>query len=141
MRLRKDAAGVVSNLFLLGTTLAETLRSKPAEKFMTSKRARQSKKKVSEAASGLQDLIDSAEELLESMKEQQGVAAEKLREKIAATLENARARLSQLDVPEIASDAVDSTVGFLRSDPWRTVAIGALAVLAVSLLVRSGSSD
>lgn len=108
---------------------------------MTSKRARQSKKKASEAASGLQDLIDSAEELLESMKEQQGVAAEKLREKIAATLENARARLSQFDVPEIASDAVDSTVGFLRSDPWRTVAIGALAVLAVSLLVRSGSND
>jgi ElaB/YqjD/DUF883 family membrane-anchored ribosome-binding protein len=46
-----------------------------------------------------------------------------------------------LDVPEIASDAIDSTVGFLRSDPWRTVAIGALAVLAVSLLVRSGSND
>lgn len=108
---------------------------------MASKRARQSKKKVSEAASGLQDLIDSSEELLESMKEQQGVAAEKLREKIAATLENARARLSQVDVPEIASDAVDTTVGFLRSDPWRTVAIGALAVLAVSLLVRSGSND
>jgi ElaB/YqjD/DUF883 family membrane-anchored ribosome-binding protein len=83
---------------------------------MASKRARQSKKKVSEAASGLQDLIDSSEELLESMKEQQGVAAEKLREKITATLENARARLSQLDVPEIASDAVDSTAGFLRSD-------------------------
>ena len=108
---------------------------------MTSKRARQSKKKVSQAASGLQDLIDSAEDLLESMKEQQGAAAEKLREKIAATVEDARARLSQLDVPEIASDAVDSTVGFLRSDPWRTVAIGALAVLAVSLLVRSGSND
>jgi ElaB/YqjD/DUF883 family membrane-anchored ribosome-binding protein len=108
---------------------------------MATKRAKQSKKKVSAAASGLQDLIDSAEELLESMKEQQGAAAEKLREKISETLENARGRLSQLDVQEIASDAVDSTVGFLRSDPWRTVAIGALAVLAVSLLVRSGSDD
>ena len=108
---------------------------------MVTKRARQTKKKVSEAASGLQDLIDSAEELLESVKEQQGAAAEKLRKKISETLENARARLSQVDVPEFASDAVDSTVGFLRSDPWRTVAIGALAVLAVSLLVRGGSND
>jgi ElaB/YqjD/DUF883 family membrane-anchored ribosome-binding protein len=108
---------------------------------MASKRAKQSKKKVSDAASGLQDLIDSAEGLLDSVKDQQGVAAERMREKISETVENARTRLSELDVPEIASDAIDSTVGFLRSDPWRTVAIGALAVLAVSLLVRSGSND
>jgi ElaB/YqjD/DUF883 family membrane-anchored ribosome-binding protein len=108
---------------------------------MATKRAKQSKKKVSEAASGLQDLIESAEGLLESVKDQQGAAAEKLREKVSETVENARTRLSELDVPEMASDAIDSTVGFLRSDPWRTVAIGALAILAVSLLVRNGSGD
>jgi ElaB/YqjD/DUF883 family membrane-anchored ribosome-binding protein len=105
---------------------------------MATKRAKQSKKKVSDAAAGLQELIDSAEGLLESVKDQQGAAAEKLREQISETVESARDRLSQLDVPEMASDAVNSTVGFLRSDPWRTVAIGALAALTVSLLVRTG---
>jgi ElaB/YqjD/DUF883 family membrane-anchored ribosome-binding protein len=104
---------------------------------MATKRKTHAKKKVSEAASGLQSLIDGAEDMLETLKDQQGAAAEKLREKVSATLENARGRLSQLDVPELASDAVDSTVDFLRSDPWRTVAIGALAVLAISLLVRA----
>jgi ElaB/YqjD/DUF883 family membrane-anchored ribosome-binding protein len=107
---------------------------------MATKRAKQAKKKVSDAASGLQELIDSAEGLLESAKDLEGAAAEKLREKVSATVQSARARLSELDLPEMASDAVDSTVGFLRQDPWRTVAIGALAVLAVSLLVR-GSKD
>jgi ElaB/YqjD/DUF883 family membrane-anchored ribosome-binding protein len=108
---------------------------------MASKRAKQSKKKASDAASGLQDLIDSAEGLLESVKDQQGAAADKLRESMSEAVADARTKLSQLDVPEIASDAIESTVGFLRSDPWRTVAIGALAVLAVSLLVRSNSDN
>jgi ElaB/YqjD/DUF883 family membrane-anchored ribosome-binding protein len=108
---------------------------------LASKTAKRLKKKVADAASGLQDLIDSAEELLESIKDQPGAAAQKLREKIADTVEDARARLADLDVPEMASNAMNSTVGFLRADPWRTVAIGALAVLAVSLMVRSGSDD
>ena len=104
---------------------------------MATKRARQAKKKVSDAAAGLQDLIDHADDLLDSIKDQPGAAAEKLREKVSDTVQSARSRLSQLDLPEMASDAVDSTVSFLRNDPWRTVAIGALAVLAISLLVRS----
>jgi ElaB/YqjD/DUF883 family membrane-anchored ribosome-binding protein len=108
---------------------------------MATKHAKQTKKKVADAASGLQDLIESAEDLLESVKDQQGAAAEKLREKVSETVQSARTRLSQLDVPEMASDAADSAVGFLRSDPWRTVAIGALVVLAASLLVRGSSAD
>jgi ElaB/YqjD/DUF883 family membrane-anchored ribosome-binding protein len=108
---------------------------------MTTKRAKQAKRKVSDAASGLQDLIDSAEGLLESVKDQPGAAAEKFREKLSDSVESARDRLSALDIPEMASDALDSTVGYLKSDPWRTVAIGALAILAVSLLVRTSSDN
>src|ERR1700743_267158 len=104
---------------------------------MATKRAKQAKKKLADAAFGLQELIDSAEGLLENAKDLEGTAAEKLREKVSETVRSARARLSELDVPEMASDAVDSTVGFVREDPWRAVAIGALAMLAVSLLVRS----
>lgn len=108
---------------------------------MPTKRAKRSKKSAPNTSSGLQDLIESAEELLESLKDQQGAAVEVLREKLSQTIDSAHTRISQLDVPEIASDAIESTAAFLRSDPWRTVAIGALAVLAISLWVRSGSSD
>ena len=104
---------------------------------MSTQRAWQAKKTVADAGSGLQDLIERAEDLLESMKDQQGAAVETLRSKVSETIQSARTRLSQLDVPESASNAVDGTVGFLRSVPWRTVAIGALAVLAISALVRS----
>lgn len=107
---------------------------------MPTKRTKQAKKKVADATSGLQDLIDSADDLLESLKDQPGAAAEKLRGKVSETVRSARALLSELDVPEVASEAVEATVGFLRSDPRRTVALGVLAVLAVFLVVR-GSGD
>ena len=50
---------------------------------MATKRAKHSKKKVSDAASGLEDLIENAEGLLESLKDAEGAAAEKLREKVS----------------------------------------------------------
>jgi ElaB/YqjD/DUF883 family membrane-anchored ribosome-binding protein len=106
---------------------------------MTKRTAKQAKRAVAESASGLQGVIDSADELLDSLRDQQGEAVDRLRTKIAASVKAARDRLEDLDVPELASDAVDSTTSFLRSDPWRTVAIGALAALAVSLIVRSSS--
>jgi ElaB/YqjD/DUF883 family membrane-anchored ribosome-binding protein len=107
---------------------------------MAKRRAKISKA-ISDSSAGLDDLIESGEELLESLKDAQGEAADKLRAKVSSAVKNARARVKDVDVQELASDALDSTVGFLRSDPWRTVAIGALAVLAVSLLVRAGSDD
>jgi ElaB/YqjD/DUF883 family membrane-anchored ribosome-binding protein len=109
------------------------------ENSMTKHKARQAKRAIADSASGLQDLIDSAEDLLESVRDQPGEVADQLRSKVSSTLKSARARLDKVDVQEMASDTFDSTVGFLRSDPWRTVAIGALAVLAVSLLVNRGS--
>jgi ElaB/YqjD/DUF883 family membrane-anchored ribosome-binding protein len=104
---------------------------------MTAWHAMHAKRVVADSASGLQNLIDSSEDLLESLKDQQGAAADRLREKVSATMKVAQRRLSDLDISGAASEAVDNTVGFIRRDPWRTVAIGALAVLAVSLLVRT----
>jgi ElaB/YqjD/DUF883 family membrane-anchored ribosome-binding protein len=86
---------------------------------------------ATDAVSGMRSVIDSAEELLETLREEQGPAVERMREKVSATIENARDRLSEVDVPELASGAIDSTVVFVRSDPWRAVAIGALGLLAV----------
>jgi hypothetical protein len=47
---------------------------------MTKRRAKQAKKSVGTAASELQSVIDSAEELLESLRDQQGAAVDRLRE-------------------------------------------------------------
>jgi ElaB/YqjD/DUF883 family membrane-anchored ribosome-binding protein len=108
---------------------------------MAKRRAMQAKNSVDNAASGLKDLIDSAEDLLESLKDQQGATADQLRAKVAATISSAQNRLSDIDVPEVASDAYEDTVGFIREDPWRAVAVGALAALAASLLLRALSDD
>jgi len=110
------------------------------ETVMTRRPAQRAKKTITESASGLQSVIDSAEEVLESFKDQQGAAAERIRERISATLDKARQRLDDLDVPELASDAVEGAVGFVKDNPWRTVAIGALAILTASFVVR-GLSD
>jgi ElaB/YqjD/DUF883 family membrane-anchored ribosome-binding protein len=95
------------------------------------------------AAAALQDLIDTAEELLEDLRSQQGAAVDALREKVSATVEAARSRLEALapDVQEAASATLDSAVSFVRKDPWRAVALGAITLLAFSLIGRLGDDD
>ena len=107
---------------------------------MTKRAAKRAKQALAESASGLQDVIDSADELLESLRDEQGEAVERLRTKIAASVTSAQERLESLEAREFARDAAGSTARFLRRDPWRTVAIGALAALAVSLVVRGPTS-
>jgi ElaB/YqjD/DUF883 family membrane-anchored ribosome-binding protein len=109
------------------------------ETFMTRRTIKQTKKATAESASGLRAMIDSAEGLLEDLKDQSGAAVESVREKISTTVQMARDRLEDLEVSEVASDAIDGTVGFVKSDPWRAIAIGALAVIAISLVARRGS--
>jgi ElaB/YqjD/DUF883 family membrane-anchored ribosome-binding protein len=99
---------------------------------MAKRRAMQATNSVDNAASGLQEFIDSAEDLLEGLQDQQGVAVERLRAKVSATISSARERLADTDVSEMASEAYDNTVGFIRQDRWRAVAVGALAILAAS---------
>lgn len=108
---------------------------------MTKRRAMHAKNSVSDAASGLQDVIDTAEELLDNVKDQQGAAMDSLREKLSDTMSDARQRLRNLEVPQTLSKAYDSSVDAIRSDPWRAVAIGALAALAITFLIRATSED
>lgn len=105
------------------------------------KDAKKIKKAAADSSSGLQSVIDSAEELLESVKDQQGAVAAQLREKLSDTISKTRDRLEEFDAQEATSDAIDTTVRFIRSDPWRSVAIGAFAFLAVTLLLRRSSAD
>ena len=108
---------------------------------MAKVRAMHAKKSIGDTASNLQDLIDSAEELLEDLKHQQGEAVERLRDKVSATISDARERIAESSLSDTASEAYDNAVGFVRQDAWRAVAIGALALLAGSLLLRTFSAD
>ena len=103
---------------------------------MATRPTNKAKATAANTLSGIQNLIDSAQELLETLRDEQGPAVERLREKVSKTIDSAHKRLNELDVPELASDAIDNTMGFVRGDPWRAVAIGAFALLALSLLSR-----
>jgi ElaB/YqjD/DUF883 family membrane-anchored ribosome-binding protein len=108
---------------------------------MAKLRAMHAKKTVSEAASSLQEVIDSAEDVLEDVKDQSGDSVDRLRKKLTAAISNAQAKLEGLGVPESVSEAYDNTLGYVRADPWRAVAIGAVAALAITLVMRVVSDD
>jgi len=97
----------------------------------------------SHAAAGLQDLIDSADALLEDLRDQQGAAVEALRDKVSQTVGAARERLEDLapEIRQAANEGLESAVGFVRRDPWRAVALGALTLLAFSLFSRLGGEE
>jgi ElaB/YqjD/DUF883 family membrane-anchored ribosome-binding protein len=101
------------------------------------------KSTAADAAAGLQDLIDSADGLLTDLQHQQGAAVQALREKVTTTIAAARRKLDELapDIKAAAGETLDSAIGFVRRDPWRAVAIGALTLLAFSLLTRLGEED
>jgi ElaB/YqjD/DUF883 family membrane-anchored ribosome-binding protein len=76
---------------------------------MSRSEAKLAKGAIASAASRLEELIDLAQERLESLGP------------------NIRA---------VASDAVDSSATFVRRDPWRAVAVGAITCLALAMFLR-----
>jgi ElaB/YqjD/DUF883 family membrane-anchored ribosome-binding protein len=96
-----------------------------------------------EIESGLEELIAGAEALIEELQDQKGDAVDNLRSRASATIRNARRRLLDLrpDVQALAARTARTTAAFVRRDPWRAVALGALAVLALGILVSSGGDD
>ena len=99
------------------------------------------KNAISSAASSLRDVIDSAEDILEDVQNQKGRAADELRERLSGAVTNARAKLRELDLPDSVSEAYDDSVNYARANPWTTVAVGSVAVLAAVLLFRAISDD
>jgi ElaB/YqjD/DUF883 family membrane-anchored ribosome-binding protein len=88
------------------------------------------------ATAALQDLINGADELLQNLRRQKGAAVHGLRDRASGTIWAARKRMPNLR--DAAGDSVDSSVGFMRREPWRVVALGALALLAFSVFSRRG---
>ena len=98
-----------------------------------------------EIQDNLEDLIESVEALLEDLKDQRGAAADTLRKRAWATVKSARRRLADVrpEVGDLAARTLRGTAKFVRRDPWRAIAIGALIVVAASVLanVAGGESE
>lgn len=90
------------------------------------------------AAEGLQELLDSADELLQSVRDEQGEAVDALRAKVGATTRRAARQLADLrqSAGSLGRDAARRGVSFVRRDPWRGVALGAITLLGFTLLMR-----
>jgi ElaB/YqjD/DUF883 family membrane-anchored ribosome-binding protein len=93
---------------------------------------------------GLQELINSAEALLEELRDAKDPAIETLRAKLRRTVKGATGRLQALkpDVSELTSQTLQHTMSFVKRDPWRALALGALAVVALGIIAHaSGDED
>lgn len=89
------------------------------------------------------ELLDSANDLLDSIKEERGPAAERLRSKLGDTIDAATEHLDSFrnEASDVSQQALESTIRFVRRDPWRAVALGALIAVGVMVLASLSSDD
>jgi ElaB/YqjD/DUF883 family membrane-anchored ribosome-binding protein len=85
----------------------------------------------------LNRIVAQAEELLKSLGEQTGEAADAVRERVTQTLNQAKAKLAATAVQaeEVAETLAQRTDRYVRANPWQSVAIAALLGGAVALLI------
>jgi ElaB/YqjD/DUF883 family membrane-anchored ribosome-binding protein len=84
----------------------------------------------------LNRVITQAEELLKTLGEEGGAAAEAVRQRVLRTVKQAKVRLGDASsrVRETANDAARATDSYVRDNPWKSIAYGAAAGAAVALL-------
>jgi ElaB protein len=92
------------------------------------------------AVNELNALLASSEDLLESLGDQSGEAAEKLRERLTASVAKTKQRLGNAadTASSAAQDAADSAQSYVTQNPWTALAIGTIAGVAIGALVTSG---
>jgi len=90
----------------------------------------------------LNRVVAQAEELLKTLGEEGGAAAEAVRQRVVRTLGQARARISEASARArvAATDAAQATDRYVHDNPWKSIAVGAAAGAAIavvaSLLLR-----
>ena len=92
---------------------------------------------VDPAVEELNRIVDQAETLLRSLGAEGGEAAEAVRQRVTQTLNQAKAKLAAtaVDAEEVASDLAERADGFVRANPWQSIAIAALLGSVITLLV------
>lgn len=91
----------------------------------------------------LNRVVMQAEELLKTLGEEGGAAAEAVRQRVLRTVSQAKSRLAETGerVRGAATDAANATDSYVHANPWRAIAYGAaagalIAVLASALVRR-----
>lgn len=79
------------------------------------------------AADQLSEIVTKAEELLSTMSQAGDAPAVELRQRVQATLENAKGRLSQLQAQtqDVVTKGMKSTDEYVRGNPWTAIAVAA----------------
>src|ERR1051325_4455760 len=86
--------------------------------------------------SELNRVITQAEELLKTLGEEGGAAAEAVRQRVMRTVSQAKARLTEAGsrARAYATDAAHATDRYVQDNPWKSIAVGAAAGAAVALV-------
>lgn len=92
---------------------------------------------VEPAVEELNRIVDQAESLLRSLGAEGGEAAEAVRQRVTQTLNQAKAKLAATatDAEQVASSLAERADGFVRANPWQSIAIAALLGSVITLLV------
>ena len=87
----------------------------------------------------LNRVITQAEELLKTLGEEGGAAAEAVRQRVIRTVNQAKVRLSDAGtrVRGAATDAAHATDTYVHDNPWKSIAVGAAAGALVALLATA----
>jgi ElaB/YqjD/DUF883 family membrane-anchored ribosome-binding protein len=96
---------------------------------------------IDPAIEELNRIVAQAEELLKSLGDQTGEAAEAVRERVTQTLNQAKAKLAAtaVEAEEVVESLAQRTDRYVRENPWQSVAIAALLGGALTLLITQMS--
>jgi ElaB/YqjD/DUF883 family membrane-anchored ribosome-binding protein len=89
------------------------------------------------AADQLSEIVAKAEDLLSRMSQAGDAPAVELRQRVQATIENAKSRLSHLQTQtqDVVNKGMKSTDEYVRSNPWTAIAVAAGVGAFVGALV------
>jgi ElaB/YqjD/DUF883 family membrane-anchored ribosome-binding protein len=98
-------------------------------------------KVVDPSVEELNRIVAQAEELLSSLGDSTDEAADAVRARVTETLEQARSRLAATaeESVKIAESFADRADSYVRSNPWQSVALAALAGSVLTLLLTKSS--
>jgi len=87
----------------------------------------------------LSRIIAQAEDLLKSLSEEGGAAAEAVRQRVMRTVSHAKARIADTSARVRASaiDAGRATNEYVQDNPWKSIAYGAAAGAAIALIATA----
>jgi ElaB/YqjD/DUF883 family membrane-anchored ribosome-binding protein len=87
----------------------------------------------------LNRVVSQAEELLKTLGEEGGAAAEAVRQRVLRTVSQAKVRLADAStrVKSAANDAARATDGYVQENPWKSIAYGAAAGAAIALIATA----